>query len=171
MMRRMGSVSLEKFANLFGTIAQISFGITGLLFVALTIDEQRIKRWFAKKNVTFAALSFLMVVLPGFISLVGLIPDITSKDLSIFASIFYGITLMLWWIKNRIVTIDTRAERSKWKWLQKIWDIRGDSIAIFFGWLCSLFVPQASAFPIIGILLVSSVFLSILSIFSLFRNS
>ena len=42
-------VSLDKLANLFSTVAQVTFGIAGLFFVALTIDEQRRTRWFDKK--------------------------------------------------------------------------------------------------------------------------
>lgn len=167
----MEPVTLEKLTNLFGTIAQVSFGIAGLLFVALTIDEQRKKRWFDPKHVSFAAIGFLMVVYPGFVSLLGLIPNMTSRNLSGLAIFFYGIALVFWWIKRYSAIKETRAERSKWKWLQKVWDVRGDSIAIIIGWGYSMLTQNEHTLSVIGIVLVSSVFFSTLSIFSLFRNS
>jgi hypothetical protein len=66
---------------------------------------------------------------------------------------------------------ETRAEHSKWKWLEKVWDVKGDSIAILIGWIYSMFTPNDHTLFIIGVILVSSVIFSTLSIFSLFRNS
>ena len=112
-----------------------------------------------------------MVVLPGFISLAGLIPDMTQRNLSLFAIFLYGVTTVFWWIKKLAAVKETRAERSKWKWLEKVWDVKGDSIAIIIGWTYSLIAPNDQTPIIIGIVLVASVIFSTLSIFSLFRNS
>ena len=152
-------------------MAQVSFAIAGLLFVALTIDEQRKRRWFDPKNVAFTAMSFFMVVFPGFISLWGLIPDMTHRNISFFAIFLYGIATIFWWTKKLTTIKETRAERSKWKWLEKVWDIKGDSIAVIIGWVYSLIAPSNYIPAIIGIVLVASIIFSTLAIFSLFRNS
>lgn len=164
----MNPASLE---NLFGTMAQVSFSLAGLLFVALTIDEQRKKRWFDPKNVAFTAMSFFMIVFPGFISLWGLIPNMTQRNTSFFAIFLYGISTIFWWIKKLTTIKEIRAERSKWKWLGKVWDIKGDSIATIIGWIYSLIAPSNYTPAIIGTVLVASIIFSTLSTFSLFRNS
>lgn len=167
----MEPANLEKLANLFGTTAQVSFGIAGLLFVALTIDEQRKKRWFDSKNVAFAAMSFLMIVFPGFISLWGLIPDMPQISTPLFAIFLYGVATISWWFRKNTSIKETRAERSKWKWLQRVSDIKGDSITVIIVWVYSLIAPSDYIPTVIGIALVASVIFSTISIFSLFRNS
>lgn len=165
----METVSLNLFADLFGTVAQVSFGIAGLFFVALTINEQRRTRWFDKENFSFVGFSFVMIVLPGFISLVGLIPSMSLLFLSLFALLLYGTVLIGWWAKIRM-TVGARAERSKWKWLQTIWDIKGDAILFIIIWLFCIFAPSSIALLLMGLVLVASIVASTIATFTLFLN-
>lgn len=165
----MGAIDLQPYGNLFTTIAQVSFSLAGLLFVALTVSEQSHKRWFAPQNFTFSGLAFLMVVWPGFISLMGLLPGIPCTYLSISAVIFYGFTVVIWLWKSKTAHKGTRAELSRWRWFTSIWDIKSDALVLCLAWATPLFRPAfASA---IGVYLVVSVFFSTIAIFSLFRNS
>src|SRR5258706_14764314 len=60
--------------TLFSTVAQISFTIVGLFFVALTEDSDSRKFWFGQKPQSrYAYLNLLVMVIPGVFALGGLV--------------------------------------------------------------------------------------------------
>lgn len=60
--------------NFFSTIAQVSFTIVGLFFVAITLDSETRDFWFNQKpHDRYTYLNFLVMLLPGFLALGGLI--------------------------------------------------------------------------------------------------
>jgi len=60
--------------TLFSTVAQISFTILGLFFVVLTVDSETRTRWFNQNPENhYMRLNFLVMLVPGFLSLGGLI--------------------------------------------------------------------------------------------------
>ncbi len=64
--------------TLFATVAQVSFTIVGLFFVALTVDAETRDFWFSQKTRSrYVYLNLLIMLLPGFLSLARLV---TSKD-------------------------------------------------------------------------------------------
>ena len=61
-------------SSLFTTLAQVSFTLTGLLAIAVAGDNYRRVFWFGDKSrSTFISICFLLLVLPGFVSIGGLI--------------------------------------------------------------------------------------------------
>jgi len=62
--------------DLFMTISQISFTITGLMFIGLTLDDDTRKFWFTETNSIYVNLNLATLLLPGLISLGGLIPQV-----------------------------------------------------------------------------------------------
>jgi len=61
--------------TLFNTLAQVSFTISGLMAVAIAGDSKRRDYWFGHEaRSLYVRISFLLLVLPGFISIGGLIP-------------------------------------------------------------------------------------------------
>lgn len=153
----MTSVYLLVFSTLLGTIAQVSFGLAGLLLVILTFDDERKKRWFEYNNFLRVGLLFLMVVSPGLISFLGLAPDASLTYLTIFACIFYASVSILWWV---IAKMRPPAEPVRWKWLEKIRGIKGDALILAASWAAVLFMPSY-----IAIVLILSLFLPTIAIF------
>jgi hypothetical protein len=63
--------------QLFPTVAQISFTIVGLFFVALTVEPESRDFWFGNKfNSRFAYINLLFMLLPGFLALGALMPPL-----------------------------------------------------------------------------------------------
>jgi len=69
--------------TLFSTVAQISFTIVGLFFVALTVDSDARKFWFGQKPQSrYAYLNLLVMLFPGILALGGMV----SMDEGVFPS-------------------------------------------------------------------------------------
>jgi hypothetical protein len=65
--------------QLFSTVAQITFTIVGLFFVALTVEPESRDFWFSNKiNSRFVAINLIFMLLPGFLALGGLLPPLYS---------------------------------------------------------------------------------------------
>lgn len=61
--------------TLFSTVAQISFTIVGLFFVAITVDPDSKDFWLGDKTLSqYVTVIFFMMLLPGLISIGWLIP-------------------------------------------------------------------------------------------------
>ena len=66
--------------TMFSTLAQVSFTVSGLMAVAIAGDADRRNYWFGDKaRSLFVYISFLLLLLPGFISVGGLIPSYSEK--------------------------------------------------------------------------------------------
>jgi len=62
-------------STLFTTLAQVSFTVSGLMAVAIAGDSKRRDYWFGHEaRSLFVYISFLLLLLPGFVSIGGLIP-------------------------------------------------------------------------------------------------
>jgi hypothetical protein len=153
----MTSVYLLVFSILFGTVAQVSFGLAGVLLVILTFDDERKKRWFESNNFLCVGVLFLMLVWPGLIAFLGLAPDASLTNLAIFACIFYASVTILWWI---IARTRPSAEPGRWTWPGKIRGIKGDAILLAAGWGLVLVIPSY-----VGLVLILSLFLPTVAIF------
>jgi hypothetical protein len=58
----------------FSTVAQISFTIVGLFYVAITLDSATRDYWFGQyPHSRYAYINFLVMLMPGFLSLGGLV--------------------------------------------------------------------------------------------------
>lgn len=62
--------------DLFTTVAQVSFAIAGLVFIGLTLDDETRKFWFSEANAVYVNTNLLLIILPGLVSLGGLIPQV-----------------------------------------------------------------------------------------------
>lgn len=153
----MTSIYLLVFSTLFGTIAQVSFGLAGLLLVALTFDDERKKRWFESNNFLRVGVLFLMMVWPGVIAFLGLAPDASLTYITVLACLFYAGITVLWWTMSKI---RPSAEPGRWKWFEKVRGIKGDAILLAIGWACILFAPSY-----VGIVIILSLFLPTIAIF------
>ncbi len=153
----MTSIYLLVFSILFGTIAQVSFGLAGLLLVILTFDDERKKRWFEHNNFLRVGLLFLMLVWPGLIGFLGLAPDASLTYITISACVFYTSISILWWViaKTRPAT-----EPARWKWLEKIQGIKGDAMLLAASWAVVLLIPSY-----VGLVIILSLFLPTIAIF------
>jgi hypothetical protein len=79
--------------NLFSTIAQISFTLVGLFYLALTLEAKSKDFWFGEKlQSRYVYLNLLFLLLPGFIALSGLIPS-AWESISIWP--FSGLFLVI----------------------------------------------------------------------------
>ena len=68
----------EALKQLFTTLAQVSFTLTGLLAIAIGGDKQRRDYWFENEDRSlFVYICFIMLILPGLVSVSGLIPSDT----------------------------------------------------------------------------------------------
>ncbi|MBI5354475.1 MAG: hypothetical protein HZB50_17680 [Chloroflexi bacterium] len=62
--------------SFFTTLAQISFTVAGLMAIAIAGDSKRREYWLENKSRSlFVYINFLILLLPGFISIGGLIPQ------------------------------------------------------------------------------------------------
>lgn len=159
---------MESLYGLFTIIAQVSFAIAGLLFLAITISEQRTKYWLDGENVNFLGQTFLMIVFPGFISLFGLVPHMHPTPLAASAIAFYFTLFLFRYQENRRAS-KIKAEHSRQSWFGKIWSIK-NLIFVFCFWLAALF-PGNQSFFLIGSALVLTTIFSTFVVFSIFRNS
>jgi len=80
-------------STLFTTLAQVTFTVAGLMAIAIAGDSKRRDYWFSHEaRSLFVYQSFLFLLLPGFVSLGGLIPSSPDNDSSswIFSSLIFG---------------------------------------------------------------------------------
>ncbi len=62
--------------TLFSTVAQISFTLVGLFYLALTVDAKSKEFWFGERlHSRYAYLNLLFLLMPGFVALSALIPS------------------------------------------------------------------------------------------------
>src|SRR5215216_6208508 len=88
----MASSSLLTF---FGTLAQVSFTVSGLMAVAIAGDSKRRDYWLGHESRSlFVSLSFLILLLPGFISIGGLIPPTSDGNIPSWVSVCFILGLL-----------------------------------------------------------------------------
>ncbi len=77
-------------------MAQVSFTVSGLMAVAIAGDSKRRDYWFGHRSRSlFVYISFLILLLPGFISIGGLIPSNGEVPSWIFVTFFFGLLYMM----------------------------------------------------------------------------
>ncbi len=77
--------------TLFTTLAQVSFTVSGLMAVAIAGDSKRRDYWFGHEaRSLFVYKSFLLLLLPGFVSIGGLIPSAGKVPSWVFVTLFWG---------------------------------------------------------------------------------
>jgi MFS family permease len=78
--------------TLFTTLAQVSFTVSGLMAVAIAGDSNRRDYWFGHKSRSFFVyINFLLLLLPGFISLSALITEINGRPSWTVSAILLGL--------------------------------------------------------------------------------
>lgn len=158
----MTTIDLLFYSNLFGTVAQISFILAGVLLIILTFDDDHNKRWFEKNNAFFISIIFLTLVWPGVISLEGLKPDATVARLAIYGGAFYGSVTILWWI---VTKIKPPTEPSHWKWSQKLQGMKVDALLLTVAWAWIFFAPETYAKLLMSEVLILSMLLPAMAVF------
>lgn len=174
---------------LFETVAQVSFTVAGLMLVALAGDSERRKFWFQNKSrAIYALLKLLLLLLPGILSVGGLIAPTPRNLGGVFrrvpswplASVFIGIVYLLesMWL--------SRLRREGDVAFRKVEQVLGEtgmtrvtvllgvllSFASVFGWFGyrhSQRVLIAQASDLLGVLLSLSVLIGTIDSVLLFR--
>lgn len=91
--------------NLFNTFAQVSFTVAGLLVLAIAGDSNQRTYWFGNEaRSVYARQTILILLLPGFISLGGVIPPLTENSIPTwpFSAGLFGLIYLLLAIDYRI---------------------------------------------------------------------
>ena len=158
----MTTIDLLFYSNLFGTVAQLSFGMAAVLLIILTFDDEHRKRWFENNNAFFISIIFLTLVWPGVISLNGLTPNATAAGLAIYGCAFYASVTILWWV---ITKIKPPTEPSQWKWSQKFQGIKVDALVLTVAWVWVFFAPETYAKTLMGEVIILSIFLPAIAVF------
>lgn len=102
----------QKMLTLFTTLAQVSFTISGLLAVAIAGDSKRRDYWFVNKSRSlFVYLTFLILLLPGFISVGGLIPLTYIIPSWVVVSFLFGLlyfllAITMYFRKRKLADVD-----------------------------------------------------------------
>jgi len=69
-------------STFFTTLAQVSFTLSGLMAIAIAGDSKRRDYWFGNEpRSLFVYISFLLLFLPGFVSISGLIPPYSKTSI------------------------------------------------------------------------------------------
>jgi hypothetical protein len=85
-------VASSTILTLFTTLAQVSFTVAGLMAVAIAGDGDRRDYWFRHEaRSLFVYVSFLLLLLPGFVSIGGLIPSTYKVPSWAFVTLFLGL--------------------------------------------------------------------------------
>ena len=97
----------------FTTLAQVSFTISGLMAVAIAGDNERREYWFGHQARSFFVyICFLLLLLPGFVSIGGLIPpfqdNIPSWPLAAFVLglIYIALSVSFFFKKKKLTEPD-----------------------------------------------------------------
>ena len=105
---------------MFSVLAQVSFTISGLLAIAIAGDADHRNYWFNDKTRSlFLYFNFLLLLLPGFISVGGLIPSYSKKVptwpyIAFFWGVIYIIlSIIFFFRKKKAVRLDKFARLEK----------------------------------------------------------
>jgi hypothetical protein len=96
--------------DLFTTIAQVSFALTGLVFLALTLNDTTREFWFSETNSAYVNLNLATLILPGIISLGGLIPQVPFLKIPswVWMTLFIGLLYLYLAFRTAFITRNIR---------------------------------------------------------------
>lgn len=130
-------VASPSILTLFTTLAQVSFTVSGLMAVAIAGDEKRRDYWFGHEaRSLFVYIGFLLLLLPGFISIGGLIPSTMRVPAWVFVTMSLGLLYMAlavtFWFRKRKLAEAGEFRRLERKYFGSISELGFYGFAVFF---------------------------------------
>lgn len=116
--------------TLFSTLAQVSFTVSGLMAVAIAGDSKRRDYWFGNESRSlFVYITFLLLLLPGFFSIGGLIPTPSNLNIpswtytSLSLGILYLLLFITYFFRKKKLAEPEEFERLETKFFKVIWEL------------------------------------------------